>query len=321
MPPCRVVLVAFAGCQALDVAGPADVFAAANHTTGERLYAIHIAATANPVETTAGFAIAARPLARFSVRATDTILVVGGSASGVSAAIRDRGLLGWLGRAAPIAARVGSVCTGAFVLGAAGLLDDRRAATHWSACARLAAACPRAKIDRDAIYVEDRALWTSAGVTAGIDMALAMVEADHGRSIADRAAAELVLYTRRLGYQSQWSAALVGQIDDGDGLGAAIHWARGHLGELDVARLARRAGMSERSLHRRCAALLKLTPAKLIEQLRVEHARALLDAGKLPAKTIARNCGFGDQARMTRAFRRTLGVGPRDYRMLFVRPP
>jgi transcriptional regulator GlxA family with amidase domain len=165
------------------------------------------------------------------------------------------------------------------------------------------------------IFVRDGAVWTSAGVTTGIDMALAIVEDDLGRALADEVAARLVLYIRRPGFQSQFSAALVAQTA-GDTLGPAIAWTRANLAIADTEALARRAGLSVRTLHRRCLAQLATTPARLIDKLRVEHARALLATGDLPAKALAAQCGFGNPTRMKRAFERELGIGPREYRVL-----
>lgn len=309
----RIVFVVFPGCNALDMSGPAEVFA-----TAARGYDIVVGSMrGGPIETTAGYAIVTQPLSKLHVTKTDTVLVIGGSRAGVDRACADASLLQWLSRAARIARRIGSICTGAFVLSATGALDGKRVATHWSALARLERFRTAVQVDRDAIFVEDGRWWTSAGVTTGIDMALAMVEADHDRKAADAVAAELVLYTRRQGFQSQWSDALVAQLDEPDALATSIAWGRGHLGELDVPRLAKRAGMSIRSLHRRCVEHLRVTPAKLIERLRVEHARTLLAAGNKQAKAVARTSGFGSAARMAAAFHRSLGVSPSEYKRMF----
>jgi transcriptional regulator GlxA family with amidase domain len=207
------------------------------------------------------------------------------------------------------------VCDGAFIVARAGLLDGRRAATHWSSCDRLARVHPHVEVDRDSIFVRDGRVWTSAGITAGIDMALAMVEEDHGRRVADAVAAHLVVHARRPGFHSQFSEALVAQTSASDPLGPLMTWLRANLGgRLDAARIARKAGMSVRSLHRHCVQSLDTTPAKLIERLRVEHARTLLVTTELGVKTIAARCGFGSAARMARAFERALGVAPRAYR-------
>lgn len=312
----RIIFVAYRGCNALDVSGPAEVFAAA-----ARDYDVIVGSTrGGPVATTAGYAIVTDSLLGLRATASDTVLVVGGDRAGVDRACADEVLLRWLSRAARTARRIGSICTGAFVLSATGALDGKRVATHWSALSRLERFRPAVQVDREAIFVEDGRAWTSAGVTTGIDMALAMVEADHDRKAADAVAAELVLYTRRQGFQSQWSDALVAQLDEPDAIATSIAWARGHLGELDVPRFAKRAGMSVRSLHRRCLEHLRLTPAKLIERLRVEHARTLLAAGKRQTKAIARSCGFGTTARMAAAFRRSLGVLPAEYKRMFASP-
>jgi transcriptional regulator GlxA family with amidase domain len=314
----RVVVIACPGAQSLDVTGPIEAFAAAGAAAAAPAYALVVASRAGGALTTSsGLTIGTVALATVRPRATDTILVAGANDAGVRAAIGDHALLAWLRRAAPIVARLGSVCSGAFVLAAAGLLDGRRAATHWSACDRLARYRPAVRVDRDAIFVRAGSIWTSAGVTTGIDMALAMVEEDLGRAVADAAAAQLVLYARRPGFQSQWSDALVAQAAADDPLAPVIAWARAHLADLDVPRLARQAGMSIRTLHRRCAETRATTPAKLIERLRVEHARALLGVRRRSAKQIAAASGFADAAQLARAFQRTLGVGPRAYREMF----
>jgi transcriptional regulator GlxA family with amidase domain len=159
-------------------------------------------------------------------------------------------------------------------------------------------------------------VWTSAGVTTGIDMALAIVEEDLGAATADAIAARLVLYVRRPGFQSQFSQALIAQSASSERLGPAIAWARSHLANADVETLARQAGLSVRTLHRRCQDLLGTTPAKLIDRLRVEHARTLLGSTELPAKALAAECGFGNAARMARAFEREIGMSPREFRAL-----
>ncbi|HLK89612.1 MAG TPA: DJ-1/PfpI family protein [Polyangia bacterium] len=312
----RVLLIVFDGVQTLDVAGPGEVFANAGRAARRAVYQVSfLSAGGGERATGAGLPLRTGDLLRVRPRPEDTIVVAGGSEAAVAAAEADARLLGWLRRAGPIARRTTSVCTGAFVLAAAGLLDGRRAATHWSDCQRLAQRYPQVTVDPNAIFVTDGNVWTSAGVTTGIDMALAIVEEDLGRRVADTIAAHLVLYARRPGYQSQFSEALVAQTSGADPLGPAIAWARGNLRQADVAGLARRAGMSLRTLHRRCLAL-GTTPAKLIAKVRVEQARALLTASRLPVKTLAAQCGFGSAARLTRAFERELGMGPRAYRVL-----
>ncbi|HET9623269.1 MAG TPA: DJ-1/PfpI family protein [Kofleriaceae bacterium] len=313
----RVIVIVFDGVQTLDATGPAEVFAVASREAGAAHYRVVVASVGGGERTTSsGLGLRTRDLRAIRPRANDLVVVAGGGDAPVVAAVRDRRLRAWLARAAPIVERVTSVCSGAFILAAAGLLDGKRATTHWSACAELARRFPAVTVDGNAIFVRDGAVWTSAGVTTGIDMALAIVEADHGRALADRVAAQLVLYVRRPGFQSQWSDALVAQRAAGDPLGPAIAWARGNLKRVDVDGLARHAGMSVRTLHRRCLAQLGVTPAALIDKLRVEHARSLLAAGDIAAKSLAAACGFGSSTRMNRAFARQLGLAPRAFRVL-----
>jgi transcriptional regulator GlxA family with amidase domain len=310
--------VAFQGAQGLDVLGPAEVFASVARLGAAPAYEVVVAAIGGgTVRATSGVGLSVVALERLRPRPNDTVLVVGGEAQAIRAAVHDAALVSWVARAARVARRIGSVCSGAFILARAGILDGKRAATHWSACAQLAAYRPAVRVDSDAIFVQDGRCWTSAGVTTGIDMALAMVEEDVGRRVADTIAARLVLYARRPGFQSQFSQALVAQSSATDELSRAVSWARENLrAQLDVVRLARRAGMSIRTLHRKCLEEMGATPAKVIERLRVEQARTLLGTTRLGAKTIAARCGFGSAPRMACAFERTLGVAPRDYRII-----
>ena len=314
-----MIVVAFDDVQTLDALGPAEVFASACRRLGEPVYRVVLASTGGgPRRMSSGITAHTEDLLRLRPTATDLVIIAGAEEEPIRAACADTALLAWLRRAHAIVHRLSSVCSGAFVLAATGLLDGKRAATHWSACDRLASYFPSIAVDRDAIFVEDGKLWTSAGVTTGIDMALAMVERDLGAAVADSIAAHLVLYVRRPGFQSQFSDALVAQTSSSDPLGQAIAWARGHLDEADVEQLAHRAGLSVRTLHRRCLAVLGLTPAKLIDKLRVEQARALIaDRGPNQlSKTVAAASGFGNAARMQRAFVRQLGMAPREYRSL-----
>jgi transcriptional regulator GlxA family with amidase domain len=313
----RVVVVAFSGAQTLDLAGPSEVFASAGRQLGWTAYEIVLASRDGaPIRTTCGFEVRTRRLAALRLRRSDTVLVSGGDEAGVRSAMRDVALVGWLARAARVVRRIGSVCSGALVLAAAGVLDGRRAATHWSACERLSRVRPDVTVDPNAIFVRDGHVWTSAGVTTGIDMALAMVEEDFDRALADRIAARLVLYARRPGFQSQFSDALLAQSEGGDPLGGLVGRARANLRGLDVPRLAKLAGMSGRTLHRRCREHLGTTPAKLVERLRVEHARTLLTTTAHSLKHVAHASGFVSSARMRRAFERELGLGPSELRLV-----
>jgi transcriptional regulator GlxA family with amidase domain len=314
----RVLIIVFDDVQTLDAAGPGEVFAAASRLLGRDVYRVEVASVGGGERRTTSslFHLRTRDLRRVRPRASDTIVVAGGEEPAIRAAMGDAALLAWLARASRVARRTTSVCSGAFLLAAAGVLDGKRATTHWLGCDALARMFPCVTVDPQAIFVQDGAVWTSAGVTTGIDMALALVEEDLGREVADAIAARLVLYLRRPGFQSQFSEALVAQTSSGDPLGPAIAWARAHLGEADVEALARRAGLSVRTLHRRCLERLSTTPARLIDKLRVEEARALLSTTDLPAKALAARCGFGNPIRMRRAFERELGLGPREYRAL-----
>jgi transcriptional regulator GlxA family with amidase domain len=306
----RIVLLAFDNVQLLDVAGPAQVFASAG------AYALTLVSPRGGLVTTSsGLALATAPLAA-ARGPIDTLVVAGGP--GVRTAVGDRALIariqGWSKRAR----RTCSVCSGAFLLAEAGLLDGRRAATHWSACRELQERYPAVRVEPDPIFVRDDAVWTSAGVTAGIDLALALVEADLGHEAAMRVARWLVVFLKRPGGQSQFSAPLSAQVAADDGLGALHGWMADHLdADLRVERLAARVGMSPRTFARVYAARLGTTPAKTVERLRVEAARRALEDGGAPIKLVAHRCGFGDEERMRRAFVRRLGISPSDYRARF----
>jgi len=313
----RVVIVAFEGAVTLDMTGPAEVFAAASLQVRRPEYRAELVSIGGGERRTSSrLRVLTRDLRRVRPRADDIVLVAGGGPREIVPAMGDAALLRWLGRAARVVRRMTSVCSGAFILAAAGVLDGKRATTHWMGCDILAREFPAVTVDGNAIFVRDGSVWTSAGVTTGIDMALAIVEEDLGRAVADAVAARLVLYVRRPGFQSQFSEALVAQRAGSDALGPAIAWARANLQRADIDGLARRAGLSVRTFHRRCLELLATTPARLIDKLRVEHARTLLASSALPAKTLAAQCGFGNAVRMKRAFERELGMGPREYRTL-----
>jgi transcriptional regulator GlxA family with amidase domain len=313
----RVVLVGFDGAEGLDLFGPAEVFTGAGRRLGTAAYDVVLASErGGPIVLTSGASVATRGLTSIRPRPGDTVLVAGGADRALDDAASSSFLIGWLVRAARVVRRIGSICDGTFVIARAGILDGRRAATHWSSCDRLARSYPRIDVDREAIFVRDGRVWTSAGVTTGIDMALAMVEQDHDRRLADSVAAHLVVYARRPGFQSQFSEMLVAQSAASDPLGPLVAWLRTNLrAPLDVPAVARRAGMSVRSLHRRCLQDLDTTPAKLVEKLRVEQARTLLATTDLGTKAIAARCGFRTATRMAIAFERALGVGPRAYRV------
>lgn len=309
------VFIGFDDVQILDLTGPAEVFAQAFANAGVRDHDVVIASSkGGMIRSSGGLRLDTVALNSISPGAVDTVLVGGGLGS--RTAMHDEELLTWLRAAAREARRYGSICSGTFVLAATGLINGRRVASHWNWLARLAELYPAVCVDPAAIYVVDGPVWTSAGVTTGVDMALAMVEADYGREPADAIARELVLYARRPGTEAQISDVLEAQSKGEDRLAEAMRWARTHPGEeLTVEKLAEKAGMTARTFHRRCMAVTGLTPAKLVEKLRVEAARPLLADG-LPAKTVAAEIGFRDAGRMARAFERVLGVKPHAYRQL-----
>ena len=247
---------------------------------------------------------------------SDTVMVVGGQ--GVHEAACDPVLNAWMAGQAASARRICSVCTGAFVLAASGLLERRRAVTHWGSCALLQKQHPSMTVVPDAIYLNDGQIWTSAGATAGIDLALALVEEDCGRSEAIRVARELVVFLKRPGGQAQYSVPLRLQAD-GDGSFDGLHgWIQAHLGgDLRVDALAARAGMSPRTFARLYAERTGRTPAKTVEEFRLEAARRALEDTRLTVKEIAAKCGFLEEDRMRRCFHRRLGVNPQEYRNRF----
>jgi transcriptional regulator GlxA family with amidase domain len=308
--PHRLFILAYEGCQLLDVTGPAAVFGAANEARGEDFYDLRIVSPdGGTIASNAGVVLHSRKIGS----QPDTLLVAGGS-RGLRAAMAREDLRGWLTRVAPKAERYGSVCTGAFVLAAAGLLDGKRVATHWAHCERLARNFPEIEVDADSLYVVDGKVWTSAGVTTGIDMALALVEADLGAALANLIARHFVLYARRPGYQSQFSPLLQAQTAAQAPFSRLIDWMQDNLGDrLDVPALASRAGMTERSFYRKFTEATGKTPAHFVEGLRLDAARALLAQG-LPLKTIAGRVGLTSSSRLGQAFERRFGMPPSLFR-------
>ena len=313
--PRRVVIVIFPGVQPLDAIGPAEVFRTASrlHSPG---YEVELVAT-NPgtVQSSTVRLGVDRTLAGCR-GPIDTLVVAGGR--GTLRAREDKRLISWLRRAAQRSRRVCSVCTGTFVLGAAGLLEGRRATTHWASCDLLAEQYPSATIEPDQIYVNDGDLWTSAGVTAGMDLALALVEEDLGRATALEVARWLVVFVKRPGGQSQFSAQLAAQTAAREPLRELQDWIAGNLAaDLSVPALAARAHMSERNFARAFRKELGMTPAAYVETARVEAARIALESTGTPVAVVARSNGFGTVETMRRAFHRRIGVGPADYRARF----
>ena len=323
--PRRVALLAFPEAQSLDVIGPLEVFSSATRllgrdpSRGARGYQIELLSSSGdgPVRTSCGVALLARGLPARSAAPPDTLIVAGGT--GTPAAVSDLALVAWLRGVAPRVRRLASVCTGAFLLAEAGLLDGRRATTHWSACAALARRYPRVRVDPDPIFVRDGAVYTSAGVTSGMDLALALVEEDHGRELALSVARWLVLFLKRPGGQSQFSAQLSSQLASRQPLQELQAWIIENVQrDLSVAVLAARAGMSPRNFARVFTREVGATPAHFVETARVEAARRRLEEdGGRGIEAIAAECGFGSAETMRRAFLRRVRVSPSDYRTRF----
>jgi transcriptional regulator GlxA family with amidase domain len=306
-----IAIVIFPDFQLLDAAGPIAAFELPAREMGEPAYRLRVVArSAGPVVSSAGVALMAEALP--DTRGIDTLLVVGGR--GTRGTEPHMELLAWLRETAAAARRVTSVCTGAFLLAAAGLLDGRTATTHWRYAPSLARQYPSIRVEPDRIFVRDGDLWTSAGITAGIDLALALIAEDLGEAIAKRTARRLVVHHRRPGGQSQFSALL--ELDQPNGrFGGLLSWAQERLHEpLPVERLADRAAMSPRHFARAFAAETGTTPAKAIQRLRLEAARAHVEQGSAPIDRIAAQSGFGDPERMRRAFIRVFGQPPQALR-------
>jgi transcriptional regulator GlxA family with amidase domain len=316
--PRPVIVVAFPDVQALDVVGPLEVFAMANRFGADPAYSTAlVSGSGQPVTTSSGLSLGTE---RASHRAAiDTLMVAGGT--GTAAAMADNHLIAWLRTAAASARRVTSVCSGAFLLAQAGALDGRRVTTHWSACDALARLFPTVKVDPDPIYVRDGNVWTSAGVTAGMDLALALVGHDHGGELALTVARQLVLFTHRPGGQSQFSAQLAVRRAEREPLRDALAFVAEHPeADLSVPALAQRAAMSVRTFARAFSREVGTTPAVFVQQSRVEVARRLLETTDRTVDDIARACGFGTVETMHRAFQRVVRTTPGQYRRLFAVP-
>ncbi|MDB5847947.1 MAG: Transcriptional regulator, AraC family with amidase-like domain [Rhodoferax sp.] len=320
--PKRVLFVAFPQVGLLDLTGPQTVFWAATKAMAARglpgYERINASVEGGLVTSAEGLVLQSEPLASIRPASVDTIVVPG---SPHIAEVLDHAdlLVAWLRKGARVARRTTSVCSGAFLLAAAGLLNHKRAATHWAMCDMLSQRFPAVTVDRDAIFVQQGAVWTSAGVTAGIDLALALVEADCGHAVAMEVARELVVFLKRPGGQSQFSALLQAQAKDAPAFETLNLWITHNLqrADLTVEFLAERASMSPRNFARVYKQQTGRTPAKAVEVFRLEAARRLLEDSTRNVNQIARQCGFGDEERMRVTFQRHLGVAPRDYRRRF----
>lgn len=317
-----IAVLAFENVQLLDVAGPVQAFATANALTdGKSPYRIVVVSRrGGAVISSAGLPLVTQPFAGAGAP-IDTLIVPGGP--GIHDALANPPTLKWVRRQFSSVHRLASVCTGAFMLAEAGVLAGRRATTHWTACARLQESYPSIQVERDPIYVRDGKVWTSAGITAGIDLTLALIEEDLGRKLAMKVARHLVVFLNRPGGQSQFSVPLEAQATAANG-NAENHfeplhgWIAENLtGDLRVERLAAQAGMSARTFARVYAAEIGTTPARMVEKIRVEAVRRLLEQTSMPIKSVASVCGFGKEERLRRAFARQVGTTPAEYRARF----
>jgi transcriptional regulator GlxA family with amidase domain len=311
----EVVLVVFDGVEAIDVAAPASAFSkAAELVPGA--YRVSIASPGGgDVATNSGLTLAGTHTLQSLLGPIDTLIIAGGDEAALRAAILEQGAGAWVAEVAPRVRRVASVCTGAFALAAAGLLDDRQSTTHWNTCDLLQTLCPKTRVQRDRIYVRDGPVWTSAGVTTGLDLALALIEADLGRPTAVQIARNLALFMVRGGVQPQVSPALAAQAEASSRLRELVAWIMGHLAEdLSVDALAERARMSPRNFARAFAAQTGSTPARFVAQARVDHAAGLLLQTDWRQDKVASRSGFGSVDAFQRAFRKQLGVAPDTYR-------
>ena len=322
--PRTLVFLAYPQMGLLDLTGAQTVFWAATKAMAERGlpgYVMHTASLAGGLMQTAeGLSVDTMALGSLADSTIDTLIVPGAPA--IQQAMAANGeLVEWLRIASTTAGRTASVCSGTFLLAMAGLLDGRRAATHWAMCDMLKQGFPAILVDMDAIFIQQGNVWTSAGVTAGIDLALALVEIDCGREVALQVARELVVFLKRPGGQAQFSQLLQAQTEHSAGFDSLHVWIADHLHEpdLSVERLAQQAQMSPRNFARVYKQRTGRTPAKVVELFRLEAARRLLEDSHRNIDQIARLCGFGDEERMRYTFHRHLTISPREYRERFSR--
>lgn len=315
----RIVFIVYPGFELLDLSGPASVFNGANRAlreAGKQEFYKFMPASAEGggIESSSGVTVETTAVTSLRPGDAHTILIVGAEREPLLRAVSDPILRKAMPGIAAKAERFGSVCTGGFLLASLGLLDGHRVSTHWDSCEPFVRSFPKVTVDPDALYVVDGRVWTSAGVTTGIDMALAMIARDLDAKIAGEVAKRLILYARRPGYQSQFSPLLQAQAKGDSPFADLIGWIQANLAApLDVPSLAARAGMTERSFHRKFVAATGQTPARFVETARLDAARMLLSRG-LSLKSVAAQVGLFPTARLTEAFERRFGVAPRLFR-------
>jgi transcriptional regulator GlxA family with amidase domain len=307
----RVVIVALDRAQMLDIAGPGDVFSLVERFDPKLRYEVHcVSSRGGPVQLSNGLSLMTGSIREVRLAGVDTLVIAGADRKGLLEALSDEELGAWVRRAAGIVRRLVSVCVGSFALAHWGLLEGRRATSHWSVVDLMQRRFPSVAVDPTALYVQDGSIWTAGGVTTGIDMSLAMVEADSSRLIAGQVAGALVMAARRIGNQSQYSVQLRAQTGR---YAQLVDWISTNLRKpLDIASLAARVGESERSFCRRFSAEVGEPPARFVETVRLGVARRALEGGA-SAKTAARAGGFTTAEQLSRAFRRRLDLSPTEY--------
>lgn len=324
----RVVIVVYPGVTLLDAAGPAQVFSSANEAPEARTgspprtprYRVGLASLdGGAIETDTGITLGSVPLRQASAQPIDTLIIAGGV--GVFDALGVQDLVRWIAARQGSSRRVATTCMGAFLAAEAGLLTGQTVTTHWRRIDELQSRYPELRVQCDPLFIRNGRVWSSAGVTAGIDLALAMVEEDHGHAVAMQVARSLVVFLKRPGGQSQFSNVLAAQKDDGWGTFSDLHaWIADHLQtNLTIDRLAERAGMSARTFARAYKERTGLTPAKSVERIRVDAAKRLLEQTGLTLAAVAARTGLVDEQRLRRAFLRQAGVSPHEYRRTFGR--
>lgn len=311
LKPRRIVFLLYPGFELLDLAGPSSVFKTANQLSQQVLYEIcHISSVSAALQSDCGLSLQARSCYEFAYHKHDTVLVMGAPEPHLRIAMRDQDLRQHLQALVPHVERYGSVCSGSFLLARAGLLAQKQATTHWLATQKLQQAYPACDVLADALYVQDQQLWTSAGVSTGIDMALEMLKRDHGAALSQRVARQLVLYAHRPGHQSQFSQLLEVQGAAQGEFADLVSWLVSQLSHpVKVADMAQRVSMSERNFLRKFQAATQTTPAKFFEQLRLEHARHLLEQG-YAIKQVCAQVGYRAESAFRCAFFARYGVNP-----------
>ncbi|GAA6151354.1 GlxA family transcriptional regulator [Pseudoteredinibacter isoporae] len=311
----QIYILCYPGFQLLDVAGPADVFAQANQELGKEVYTLRYIAEEEKLASASGLPIVCEPLSVCEAP-VDYLFVPGANADPLFAASEREAFISWIAEVAPHADTLCSVCSGSLLLAKAGLLEGKRITSHWAALSHLEQMCPASTVLENNLYVNDGQLWTSAGVLAGVDMALALVARDHNHSLALRIAKNLLAFMFREGHQPQLSLPISLQEKASDtSLLKLIKWLQDNLAEpINVEAMADHMATSVRSLHRYCQDSLHLSPAKMFNELRLEQAKTLLGDKDIPIKQIASECGFADSSAFSKAFSQRHQLSPLQYR-------